>query len=157
MHRADRTDAPAPVGAIRTRQEVRDLVIEARKEKKAIRIWTVTQSGHLDCFYLTSKSRLHKPEDLGLRYTSENDHAFWHVDAVVDHSCIGMKGTNSRWFKKHELLGSYNIEASGGNCHYAFTSKLAASRYSEELKNDARYQQSVKEHHERCARMFSGW
>ncbi len=143
-YRKDRSDAPAPLGAIQKREEIIELVIEARKEKKAIRVWTVTQSGHLSCFYITSKSRLHKADTAGQ----------WKVDCYHDHSLIGMKQTNDRWFKHYELMGSYNIESCGGNCHFAFTSRIAAKRYSEELKNDNDYIQSVKEWHDRCDRMF---
>lgn len=143
-HHKDRRNAPAPLGAILKREEIIELVIEARKEKKAIRVWTVTQSGHLSCFYITSKSRLHKNESAGQ----------WKLDCYHDHSVIGMKNTNRRWFKNHELMGSYNIESYGGNCHFAFTSKIAAKRYSEELKNDKDYIQSVKDWHSQCDRMF---
>lgn len=150
-----RTEMKPPAGAILYRQEIRDLVIEARKGKKAIRVYTVTQGGRLDCFYIYSRSRLHKPEDAGLSFTSENDPGQWFVDVIDDHACIGRKKTNDRWFKTKEVLGSYNIESFGGNCHYAFTSKLAAQAYSNELKNDATYQQYVKDWHAHCDKLFA--
>lgn len=150
----DRTSKPAPPGAIRTRNEIGDLVIEARKEKKAIRVWTVTQSGYLSCFYITSKSRLHKPDDKPHMKDYANDPSFWYVSAFHDHANIGYRTTNKRWFRHDEIMGSYNIESFGGNCHYAFTSKIAALRYSEELKNDEAYLLFVKQHHDRCKRMF---
>lgn len=132
-------------------------MIEARKEKKAIRIWTVAQSGRLGCFYLTSRSRLHKPADKPHMQAYADNPSFWYVTAVHDHSSLGYRTTNKRWFKGDEIMGSWNIESYGANCHYAFTSKLAAERYSKELQNDARYLQSVREHHARCDAMFGRW
>lgn len=147
-----------PAGALKTVEEVLDLVIEARKERKAIRIWTVQQSGYLSCFYLISKTKLYRPggkhPDPSYSSIDNVNHVLY--PTVSDHSIIGMKSTNNRWFKGHTLLESYGIKTNFKNEHRMFTNYKLAKQYSEQLKNDPIYIEDVKRWHAYCGRLFSG-
>jgi hypothetical protein len=150
-YRADRSDAPAPKGSIKLRAEVLHLIDEA-KEEGTVRIWTVTQSGYLSSFLITSRSYLVAPEAM-----EEDPAVLCSGPAYYSISNTMSEGSCGPFENKDgELLGTYNIESSAGACHFAFTSKMLAQRYSEELKNDVRYMASVKAWHKVCDTMFSG-
>lgn len=147
-----------PPGAIKSMEEMRDLIIEARKEKKAIRIYTVNQGGRLGTFYIISKSRIYKkgspfPDRMGLN-RGINDIGDVIEPAIHDHSCINMRGTNRRWFKSHEFIDSYTGDYTE---HRMFTNKQHALNYSNKLKNDPVYQQEVKDWHAYCDKMFNDY
>lgn len=135
-----------PPGAIRFRRELLDLVIEARKEKKAIRIYLVSQSGYMSEFFITSKSRMSKPKhETGLASGS----SFYSVN--------GWRKSHFRdngYYKSEILTGSYNIECSSSSNHCAFTNFLSAKKYSDHLKDDAAYVACVKAHHAWCNKIF---
>lgn len=150
MGRESKWSFKYPPGAVKTRDELRDLIIEARKEKKAIRLYAVGQMGHLRVYYLTSTSQLQKPKyKTGLC----SGDSFYSTAAYVDHSCIGHNKTNNRWFKDQILCGSYSIGTMSSEHHRLFTNKMHAENYATELKNDAEYVKSVHEHWEWCSRM----
>ncbi len=125
------------VGAIAHSKELIDLVIEARKEKKAIRLWRVEQMGHISPFYLTSRSRYisNSRRDDG-SFLSVLRPAYNRVTGYVDHASIGYRGTRRRWFRTEILIGSYDIDGSSSYEpeHRIFTSKIAADRYSARCK-----------------------
>jgi hypothetical protein len=149
---ADRSDAPAPKGSIKFRAEILHLIDEA-KEEGQVRIWIVTQSGCLSSFLITSRSYLVAPEAM-----EEDPAVLCSGPAYYSISNTMSEGSCGPFENKDgELLGSYNIESSAMACHYAFTNKMMAQRYSEELKNDERYMASVKDWHARCDEMFSDW
>lgn len=136
-----------PAGAIKHRQEVLDLIIEARKEKKAIRLYAVEQSGHLREMFLTSKSRMVKPKEDGMCTGPR----FY----MVEHTRTLYNGYNRKeYYESHILMGSYDIGVPNDTEHRLFTNRKLAEQYSETLKNSKEYLQEVKEHHERCNRMF---
>lgn len=150
-----------PTGALRTREEVLDLVIEARKEKKAIRIYTVNQGGHLDCFYIYSKTKLHKkgapdPTPYPLKKGVLFDMLY---PIVHDHRSISSSKTNKRWFKWHEYIGSYGIKDGSPypTEHRMFTNKRAAEEYSTLLQNDREYQEGIVRWHKYCNKMFDAF
>lgn len=144
-----------PTGSLKRIEDILDLVIEARKTKRAIRVYTVTQLGYIDEFYLTSKTKLYRP---GATHPTHSDilcqcHTLYPV--FDDHSCIGRLKTNTRWFRTDELLESYGV----GNVRYStehrmFTNQRAALEYSQFLKNDPVYIQEVREWHDHCAELF---
>lgn len=147
-----------PVGALKTRNEVLDLVIEARKEKKAIRIWTVNQLGRISAFYIYSKTKLYNqgapnPCNDGLEKVLFN----MLYPVIHDHTIISHKKTNMRWFKTHEFIGSYGVEETYNTEHRMFTNKRAATNYSNTLKNDPKYRADVEAHHQECAKLFSSF
>jgi hypothetical protein len=134
-----------PVGSIRTRDEVRDLVIEARKTKRAIRLYLVQQSGYLSEFFIASKSRLNKPKE-GSLCSGDN---FYCLTGWTRSSF------DKKYYRSDMLMGSFSIGVSGGNGHFAFTNKIAAEKYSSQLKNDATYMKYVKDWHAYCSHAFS--
>ena len=140
-----------PRGRIKTRAEMRDLIIEARKEKKAIRVYLVEQSGYLTEFFITSRSRLEKPQSESGICSGSNFYrvkgrklANWKRDASLA----------ARYYAVEILMGSYNIEANGGNDHYAFTNRALAERHSKFLQTDAAYCKYVKDWHAYCDHTF---
>lgn len=145
------THIPAPVGRIKTRDELVDLIIEARKEKKAVRIWTVAQSGYLSPFFITSKSRLEKPDE-SAGYSRDDN--FYEVKGYKLSTFGNRTRAEDRYYRDRILTGSYNIGCNGGSHHYAFTNRVLAERYSETLKTDPIYTQYVKDWHAYCDRTF---
>lgn len=152
-YRADRADAPVPAGAIRFRQEIIDLVSEARETNEPIRVWTVAQGGYLGAFRITPRSRFEVVPHMA---DVNEDGCYWSVtDTVTEYGFDGEDQVQSYEKSDDEIMGSHNIECSVGNCHYAFTNGMMARRYSDELKNDEVYQQSVRDHHAYCAHVFA--
>lgn len=142
-----------PAGRIKTRDELRDLIIEARKEKKAIRVYLVEQSGHISQFFITSKSRLKKPEVEEGLCSGDNFYevngrklAYWQKHRAPQH----------RYYSDRILCGSYGIGVPqyGGSPHYAFVSRQLAERYALFLKTHRGYMQYVKDWHAYCERAF---
>lgn len=131
-----------PAGSIKTREEFRDLVIEARKGKKAIRIYLVEQMGHMREVFLTSKSQMHKPTE------SVPGDAFFkcHVMAKIS--------SPKEYYPTDILMGSYSIGVMSSEHHRAFTNRMSAEQYASELKNDPEYVAEVKAHWARCERLF---
>lgn len=134
-----------PPGSIKTREEFRDLVIEARKGKKAIRIYLVEQMGHLREVFLTSKSQLTKSNVESLK--SDERQMRCHVMA---HGLY--KG--ERYYPTYILMGSYSIGVMSSEHHRAFTNRMSAEQYASELKNDPKYVAEVKAHWARCESLF---
>lgn len=126
-------------GAIKTRNELLDLIIEARKEKKAIRLYAVTQGGYFNELFLTSKSKIDGDPDLEKFY-------HWQRSPLA----------SERFWKTHSCLGDLNIGRGGHNRHQLFANRRLALAYSEQLKADAEYQSAVKEWHRRCDTLFGG-
>lgn len=145
-----------PPGRIKNRAELLDLIIEARKEKKAIRIYLVQQSGYLSEFFITSRSRLHKPECESGLCSGPN---FYKVNGKQLSAFGNRRHPKDRYYSTDILTGSFNIESDGSADHYAFTNRALAERYSNFLKNDAAYTKYVREWHAYCDRSFSrmGW
>lgn len=150
-----------PAGAIRSKEELMDLVIEARKEKKAIRIHTVNQSGYMSVFYIYSKTKLYKtgtphpnPVLSGISCPSDVLYPVFH-----DHSRITKHRGVQRWFKTDEHPASYGIDDRYGTDHRMFTNKMHAENYSELLKNDPEYLEEVRQWHAKCNKLFRdiGW
>lgn len=150
-----------PIGALKTREEVLDLVIEARKSKRAIRFYTVNQSGSLGIFYITSKTRLLKkgsPYPKGQPLEGEiNDIGDKIAPTYSDHSkYFGGRGVKNRFCRTDgEFLGSYGIVSPGSTEHRLFTNRMAAEKYSKALSSDPVYMNEVKEWHAYCDRMFN--
>lgn len=146
------THIPTPEGRIRSREELRDLIIEARKERKAIRIYLVQQSGYMSEFFLTSKSKLQKPDaESGLC----SGDSFYRVNGRRLSSLHHRGKPKDRYYADELLTGSYNIGCNGGSVHhFAFTNRALAERYSNTLKNDPIYRQYVKDWHAYCDRSF---
>ena len=150
-----------PAGAIKSAEEMLDLVIEARKEKKAIRIYTVSQSGHLSCFYIYSKTKLYRPGGKHPNPTYDSldntNHVLYPI--LKDHSLIGYKQTNNRWFKGDELLESYipALSKFKPTEHRMFQNKKHAENYSKALSSDPQYMLEVKQWHEYCRKSFSSF
>lgn len=133
-----------PKGRIKTLAELQDIIIEARKEKKAIRLWGVQQLGHLEEIFLTSKSKIIKPEKPG---------EFGHYNTVP--CWMRSPSPRERWYKYHFLPASYGIHDSKYDTEFAlFTNKRLAMEYSERLKSDPKYIASVRRWHDRCAIIF---
>lgn len=124
-------------GAIKTRNELLDLIIEARKEKKAIRLYAVTQGGYFNELFLTSKSKIDGDPDL---------EKFTHWSRSV------MPGR--RFWKSYSCLGDLNIGCGGHNRHQIFANRRLALAYSEQLKADVGYQEAVKAWHQHCDTLF---
>lgn len=132
-----------PAGSIKTREEFRELVIQARKGKKAIRIYLVEQIGHVREVFITSKSQMQKPTE------SLPGDAFFKCH-VMAKSSFPPKG----YYPSDILLGSYSIGVMSSEHHRAFTNRRSAEQYSNELKNDPEYVAEVKAHWARCERLF---
>lgn len=150
-----------PTGSFKSVEEVLDLVIEARKTKRAIRIYTVCQSGHISVFYITSKTKLYRPggKHPDPVFSIDNvNHVLY--PTFHDHYRSGMwrsSKTNERWYKTHELLESYGIKTNYQTEHRMFTNKRAATEYSAKLKADPIYIEDVAEWHKYCHRMFGDY
>src|ERR1700744_4679569 len=134
-----------PTGAIRTQRELQDVVTEARREKKAIRLYQVSQGGYFKEMFLTSKSKIFSTE------TSP------HIKQLAYH----MRSTWSsrRYYPVTLWLADNNVTDNNGkeggyNRHMLFTNRKAALAYSEQLKNDKTYQAEVKAWHDHCSRIF---
>jgi len=135
-------------GAIKTRAQLLDVVIEARKEKKAIRLYTVEQAGYQSEIYLTSKSKV---------FT--NDSGF---DSLT---CWSKSGSSrQRYYRYDRCLFDLNITDRNGrnpghNRHQLFLNRRHADAYGAALRNDATYHAAVKRWHEKCNRLFEdmGW
>lgn len=149
-------DIEPPAGRIKTREELLDLIIEARKGKKAIRIYLVEQSGYMSQFFLTSKSKLNKPDsESGLC----SGPSFYRVNGRKLSTWKRRSEPKHRYRPDDILCGSYGIGVPqfGGSPHYAFTNRIAAERYSLFLKTHKAYIQYVSDWHRYCDRSFSGW
>lgn len=143
-----------PAGRIKTREELLDLIIEARKERKAIRIYTVEQSGHMGEFFLTSRSKLSKPEsEEGLC----SGDAFYSVNGKKLATWDRHKAPRHRYYSDKMLCGTYaiGVPAYYGAPHYAFTNRQLAERFSLYLKTHKEYAQYVKAWHAYVGQMFS--
>lgn len=126
-------------GAIKNRAQLLDIIIEARKSKKAIRLYAVEQGGYFSELFLTSKS------------TIVQDAAYEKFSCFAKSSWSG-----ARYYRSHRYLGDLNIVAKDGrqpghNRHQLFSNRRHATEYAEKLKGDAGYQQAVKEWHARCS------
>ncbi len=143
-----------PPGAIQHMDDLMAIIIEARKEKKAIRLWTVQQSGYLSPLYIVSKTKRYKAGTPNP--TSPNDISL-HADIIYpvfrDFSSYGW---SKRWHQSHEYPSQYGINSNFNVEHRVFTNKAMAERYSETLKNDRVYMEDVKNWHAECNRMFGG-
>ena len=146
-------DIEPPAGRIRTREELRDLVIEARKERKAIRIYLVQQSGYMNEFFITSRSRLEKPKHEEGLCSGDN---FYSVNGHQLSTFGSPKSPKDRYYKTEILCGSFGIGVRqlGGSPHYAFTNRVTAQRYSLFLKTHKAYMQYVRDWHAYCDRTF---
>lgn len=142
-----------PAGRIKTREELQDLIIEARKERKAIRIYLVEQSGHVTEFFITSRSRLNRPEHQDGLCSGQN---FYRVDGKKLASWERHKAPSLRYYSDHILCGSYaiGVPAHDGAPHYAFTNRQLAERFSLYLKTHKEYQRYVKDWHAYVGQMF---
>lgn len=141
-----------PPGAITTREVLQDIIIEARKERKAIRLYGVCQMGHFETWFLTSKSRLNKPESkVGLC----SGDSFYSVPAYKLSSFTSRHEPKHRFYRDKFLCGSYSIGTLSNEYHRMFQNARLAREYAEELKNDPEYVLSVKEHWARCEKAFS--
>lgn len=132
-------------GAIKTRAELLDLVIEARKGKKAIRLYSVEQGGHFGEHALTSRSKI-------------ETHASTDYDFVTLHTLSRYSG----WYKTERCLGDLNIvekngRHSGHNRHQLFSNRRSAEEYAAKLAADAPYQQAIKDFHKRMDNIFNRW
>lgn len=159
MHNRTDYHKQFPAGALRRVQDVLDLVIEARKEHKAIRIWTVEQAGYLSCFYIISRTKLYHPggKHPDPVYSSIDNINHVLYPTISDHSSIGYKKTNNRWFKTHTLCESFGIEIHYPTEHRMFTNYKLALQYSNQLKNDKIYLEDVAQWHAYCAKIFSSY
>ena len=135
-----------PAGAIKTQAELQDIVTEARKEKKAIRLYEVSQGGHFSELFITSKTRIepgkHSPDIMGFEYFRK---ASW---------------GDKRLYKTHGCLGDLNItdkcgRRGGHNRHMLFSNRELARRYAQQLSTDKQYLAAVERHHAECDRLFS--
>jgi hypothetical protein len=148
------THIPVPKGAVRLRQEIIDLVIEARKTKRPVRLYLVQQSGYLSEFFITSKSRLHKPEAGG--YGLCEGPSFYKLTGMSKSGFGSRKRPQDRYYKGDVLMGSFNIEADGGAFHHrAFTNRKLAEEYSAVLKSDEIYCKYVRDWHSYCSSAFA--
>jgi hypothetical protein len=142
-----------PAGRIKTREELRDLIIEARKGKKAIRLYLVEQSGHMRQFFITSKSRLMKPDAEEGLCSGDN---FYKVNGKALASWDKHRAPKHRYYSTDILCGSYGIgvQQYGGSPHYAFVNRQLAERFSLFLKTHRGYMQYVRDWHAYCERTF---
>lgn len=136
-----------PKGAIRTGEELTDLIVEARKSRKAIRLYEVSQGGAFSECAITSSARIapagkHSPDIL----------------ALPVHRMSSWGG--ARWYSSHICLGDVNItykgRSGGHNRHMLFSNRRSATEYADALKSDVAYQRAVKDWHRECNEMF-GW
>lgn len=140
-----------PPGAIKSREELRDIITEARKEKKAIRLYSVSQSGSFGILYLTSKSRLKKPKkETGLC----SGDSFYSVAVIKEVTWRDRSGTAERFRRDELLCGTYSIGVNPSAEHRLFTNRTHAENYSKKLKSSKAYMQYVDAWHAYCAKMF---
>lgn len=141
-----------PSGAIRTYHELNDLLAEAGKTRRAIRLHIVEQGGHQSEFIVTRKSRVaagkHAPD-------------IFFINGWASSRWSRSPAAKDRWYKTERALGDLNILArngrSGGhNRHMLFRNRRAANEYADSLRHDAAYQASIKQFHARCDKMFGG-
>ena len=138
MSRRSKWSFKYPPGAMQRREDLLDLVIEARKTKRPIRIYRVAQMGHIEEFILTRKSRL-----------GPNKYGF---DTVNGWNVYSRGRTVPDRYRRGEFfLGDSVI---GHEHHRTFSNRRHAENYAAELKNDPEYVLSVKEHWAYCDRMF---
>lgn len=136
-------------GAIKTRAELLDLVIEARKGKKAIRLYSVEQGGHFGEHALTSRSKI-------------ETHALTDYDFIALHTLSKYGGGKPEWYRNERCLGDLNIvekngRHSGHNRHQLFSNRRCAEEYAARLAADAPYQQAIKDFHKRMGSIFNRW
>lgn len=136
-------------GAIKTRAELNDLLAEAGKSKRAIRLYAVGQSGHKEELFITSKTRVQiRTYDSGWQYEFFTP---WTRSTI----------SGKRYFQYDRSLADLNIQgklkAGGHNRHQLFRNKRCADEYAVMLKADPAYIASVKRHHERCSEIFRDW
>lgn len=103
-----------PTGAIRGNENLMDLVIEARKEKKAIRLYAVQQSGFITTLYICSKTKMYKAgqDRRGIKELEFTDHGDILYPIFQDYS-----------FKANEKL------ISRVNKTYFFTEQFVNGKY----------------------------
>lgn len=130
-------------GAIKTRAQLLDLIIEARKERKAIRLYAVVQSGRFEEVFLTSKSAISMQDSTGIESFT-----------MFMRSSYG----GSRYYRISRCLGDLNIvgktRAGGHNRHQLFANRRLAEAYSTSLKSDTAYLAAVAERHASFDRIF---
>lgn len=137
-------------GAIKTRAQLTDLIAEAGKTRRAIRLYAVEQGGHMSELFITSKTKITiQTFDSGWQYESFKPWArsTW---------------SKERYFQSERSLADLNIRGKTGkpgghNRHQLFSNRRLADEYATKLRNDAQYQQAIKDFHGRIDKMFGGW
>ena len=135
-----------PHGCISSREQLTDLIIEARKTKRVVRLWEVCQMGAMGEIFLTSKSRIIAPDEKGFGCHSKAP-------------CWRRSGYGTKKFYKTDFLpASYSIfESNFDQEHALFTNKRLAEEYSNRLKNNPAYVAAVKRHWAECDRLFKAF
>lgn len=137
-------------GAIKTRAELNDLLAEAGRTKRAIRLYAVEQGGHMSELFITSRTKVTiTTYDSGWQYEA--------FDAWTRSSSF-----KERWFKYDRSLADLNIQGKvagkgGHNRHQLFRNHRSAEDYAAQLRNDAGYQQAIKDFHKRIDRVFGAF
>jgi len=147
-----------PTGALQRVEDVLDLVIEARKSRKAIRIYAVVQSGYIRTFFLTSKTKLYRPggKHPDPHFSIDNvNHVLYPIYA--DYGSLGYTIPKKRYMRGHELLESFGINSRFESAHRIFTGRIAAEVYSQKLQHDSQYMKEVREWHAFCDELFSDY
>lgn len=147
-----------PIGSIRGYEQLMDLVIEARKERKAIRLYTVEQSGYIQKIYIYSKTKLYKVGQARPKGCEYTDHGSILFPVFEEYNFKAGKPLIERmrkdfFFCDQHILGKHNSE------FRLFSNRKAAEEYSNHLKTNKLYIQDVADHHSRCNEMFRniGW
>lgn len=133
-----------------------DLVIESRKTKKAIRLYTVEQSGHISEYFITSKTQHYK------KGSPDPKPGYQGIDSVADQiypvyrkwSFKGNSGPFKDRYNRDNLFYGQHVLDDYSSEFRLFTNKMAATNYSETLKNDPEYVEEVKRWHAHCNNLF---
>lgn len=150
MSRQSKWSFKYPPGAISSRDDLLGYVIEARKTKRAFRLYVVEQMGAVGEFIVTPRSKLIKaPLDAPIcRGPVFDKLPAWR------HFKSGRGKISDRYYRSDILMGSYSVGVMSSEHHRMFLNKRHAENYASELKSDPEYVLSVKEHWARCKQMF---
>lgn len=139
-------------GAIKTRAQLTDLIAEAGKTKRAIRLYAVEQGGHMSELFITSRTKI----------TIKTFDSGWQYESFKPWARSTSTWSKERYYQSERSLADLNIlgktgKPGGHNRHQLFSNRRLADEYAAKLRGDARYQQAIKDFHRRMYDEASRW
>lgn len=125
-----------PDGAIKNASDL--LYIIATNEDEPTTLYAVVQSGHISKITIRPNSKIERTD--------------WGADFIMIHGVYG----DSKMFLGDRGIASGNSQRCPHNSHRTFLNLDLAFSYSQWMKNDEPYKESVRRWHKSCDGIFRG-